>query len=220
VGFFIAALLVAYNSLGPWRSGLEYVIANIAVAVLAAGLARWSLGLSPKDIGVSGQQWRVVLGAFVAAVAVTVPLYLLAAFESTARFVADERVATFSSPVIAFHMLVRIPLGTALAEELAFRGVLYGIFRRSGLAMATVGSSVAFGLWHVRPALASIRANFPDAGEWKTALLVLSAVVITAVAGALFCWLREKAGGIAAPWVLHATLNSLALGAAALAHNQ
>jgi membrane protease YdiL (CAAX protease family) len=220
VGFFIAVLLVAYNGLSPWRSGLEYVIANIAVAVLATGLAGWSLGLGPEDIGVSGQKWRVVLGSFAAAVVVTVPLYVLAAFESTARFVADERIATFSSPLIAFHMLVRIPLGTALAEELAFRGVLYGIFRRSGFAMATVASSVAFGLWHVRPALASIRANFPDAGEWKTALLVLSAVVVTGVAGAFLCWLREKSGGIAAPWAFHATLNSLALGAAAFAHSQ
>jgi membrane protease YdiL (CAAX protease family) len=158
--------------------------------------------------------------AAVVAGLLTGPLYALASADASAHLVADERAAHLGASEIAFNMLVRIPLGTALAEELAFRGVLYGILRRSGFAMATVGSSVAFGLWHVRPALASIRANFPDAGELKTAMLVLSAVVLTAVTGAFFCWLRERAGGIAASWAFHATLNSLALGAAALAHSQ
>jgi uncharacterized protein len=116
-------------------------------------------------------------------------------------------------------MLVRIPLGTAFAEELAFRGVLYGVLRRSGTVVyATIGSSIAFGLWHVRPALASIEANFPEADDVTTALLLLGSVVGTGLAGAVFCVLREKGGGIGAPWAFHATLNSLALGAAAIAH--
>jgi membrane protease YdiL (CAAX protease family) len=195
-------------------------VANLAVAGMSAAAAVLLLRMSSFEVGLSGNRWTLVAKASAVAAFLTVPLYALAASDATAHFVADERAAGLGASEIAFNMLVRIPLGTALAEELVFRGVLYGTFRRSGRAIATVGSSVAFGLWHVRPALASIRANLPDAGEWTTVLLVLSAVVMTAVAGALFCWLRERAGGIAAPWAFHATLNSLALGAAALAHNQ
>jgi uncharacterized protein len=219
VGLLLAALLIAYNNLSPWRSGIEYVIANVAMATAAAGLVTWSSGLTLEDIGVRGNRWRFVFYVFLAAVVVTAPLYLLASFDATAHLVADERAAHLSSGEVAFHMLVRIPLGTALAEELAFRGALYGVLRKSGTVVyATVASSLAFGLWHIRPALASIRANSPDASELTTAVLVLAAVTVTGLAGALFCWMREKGGGIGAPWVFHATLNSLALGAAALAH--
>jgi membrane protease YdiL (CAAX protease family) len=195
-------------------------VANLAVVGMSAGAAVLLLRLSPAEVGLRGNNWTIVVKAAAVAALLTGPLFALASSDATAHLVADERAADLGASEIAFNMLVRIPLGTALAEELAFRGVLYGIFRRSGFAMATVGSSVAFGLWHVRPALASIRANLPDAGEWKTGLLVLSAVIVTAAAGALFCWMREKAGGIAAPWAFHATLNALALGAAALAHSR
>ena len=219
MGLLVAALLITYNHLSPWRTGLEYVIANLAMATVTAGLVAWAFGISLVDIGVRGNRWRFVLYAFLAAVLVTVPLYLLASFDDTAHLVADERVARLAASEVAFNMLVRIPLGTALAEELAFRGALYGVLRKSStFAYATIGSSIAFGLWHIRPALASIRANFPDAGELITAVLVLAAVIITGLAGAVLCWMREKGSGIGAPWVFHATLNSLALGAAALAH--
>jgi membrane protease YdiL (CAAX protease family) len=219
VGLLIATFLIAYNNLSPWRTGLEYVVANVTMVAALAAIVMGATDLGPEDVGLRGNRRRYVLYSFVAAVLVTAPLYILAAFDTTARFVADERVADLSGSEVAFNMLVRIPLGTALAEELAFRGVLYGVLRRSRTFLyATIGSSLVFGLWHIRPALASIRANLPDAGEATTVLLVLSVVVGTGLAGALFCALREKGGGIGAPWAFHATLNSLALGAAVLAH--
>lgn len=216
----VAAFLTGYNLVSPWRSGIGYVVANLVTTSATAGVVVLCLRMTPQEIGIRGNRWSAALKAGLAAVAVTAPLYVFASADATAPLVADERVADLDGSQVAFNMLVRIPLGTALAEELAFRGVLFGMFRPSGLATATLVSSSAFGLWHTRPALASIRANFPETGEPMTALLVLSALGVTAAAGAGFCWLREKTGGIAAPWALHATLNSLALGAAALAHGR
>jgi len=47
-----------------------------------------------------------------------------------------------------------IPLGTVLFEEVAFRGVLWGLLRRGrGTVTATAVSSALFGLWHVLPSL-------------------------------------------------------------------
>ena len=48
-----------------------------------------------------------------------------------------------------------IPLGTVIPEEFAFRGVLWGLLRRSaGRGVATAVSSAMSGVWHVLPALA------------------------------------------------------------------
>jgi membrane protease YdiL (CAAX protease family) len=217
---FVAAFLTGYNFMSPWRSGIGYVVANMVTTSALAAAVVVGLHMTLKEIGIRGNRWSAAAKVAVAAVALTAPLYVFASADTTAPLVADERVAGLDDSQVAFNMLVRIPLGTALAEELAFRGVLFGMFRPSGLATATLVSSSAFGLWHIHPAMASIRANFPETGEPMMALLVLSALGITGVAGAGFCWLREKTGGIAAPWALHATLNSLALGAAALAHGQ
>jgi uncharacterized protein len=49
---------------------------------------------------------------------------------------------------------VLIPIGTVLLEEVAFRGVLWGLLPTArGTAVATIGSSVLFSLWHVLPSL-------------------------------------------------------------------
>ena len=48
---------------------------------------------------------------------------------------------------------VLIPVGTVLLEEIAFRGVLWGLLRRvrgGGTVIATIVSSVLFGLMHGR----------------------------------------------------------------------
>ena len=52
---------------------------------------------------------------------------------------------------------MRIPLETALAEEIIFRGVLLGLGLRTRPRLgAVVSSSIWFGLWHVYPTLGSI----------------------------------------------------------------
>jgi membrane protease YdiL (CAAX protease family) len=176
------------------------------------------LRANARELGLAGNRPRVVLAAGAAAAAVALPLFALAASDTTARFVADERAAGLDGAQIAFQALIRIPIGTALFEEFAFRGVLLGLFSRRGRLFGVVASSVAFGLWHIRPTVDLIEANSADASVAASASLVAAAVVTTGLAGAALCWLRRRGGGVAAPWAFHAVMNSLALVAATIAN--
>ena len=74
-----------------------------------------------------------------------------------ARLLADEKITGTGRAEAAFETFVRIPLETALAEEIIFRGVLLGLGLRSRTPVgAVVSSSIWFGLWHVYPTLGSL----------------------------------------------------------------
>jgi hypothetical protein len=107
--------------------------------------------------------------------------------------------------------VVRIPIGTALVEEIVFRGVLLGSLLHAGTAQAVIASSIAFGLWHLAPTSILVRTNRLNAA------VVPAGIALTAVAGAFLGWLRIETGSLAAPFLVHALVNSLAAGAALLA---
>ncbi len=120
-------------------------------------------------------------------------------------------------PRLAFNVLIRIPLGTALLEELAFRGVLFAAWRPIGVWYAALASSLCFGLWHITPSVTMARVNRPAADARYLARVAVITVALTTVAGLVLVWLRLRSGGLALPIALHATVNGLATIAAALA---
>ncbi|HYO60395.1 MAG TPA: CPBP family glutamic-type intramembrane protease [Actinomycetota bacterium] len=212
--------LAVYNNvanLWPPFNRTAYVPANLiaAGAVLAAGAA--VLGLSAEQLGVAQLGLTdAALGTGIGA-ALAAPLFVLAATARGARLVADRRVSDLRGRALAYQTLIRVPLGTALLEELAFRGVVFAAWLDEGEVVAYAVSSVVFGLWHVAPAATMVRVNAPGATPALTARSVAGTVVVTAAAGAALTWLRVGTGSLAAPFALHATLNSLATLAGALA---
>jgi membrane protease YdiL (CAAX protease family) len=86
-------------------------------------------------------------------------------------------------------VLVVIPLGTVLPEELAFRGLLLALLeRRHGVVTATVASSGLFGLWHVLASLGGGAANAAIADvvgavAAGTGIRVIATVGFTSLAG-------------------------------------
>ncbi len=73
---------------------------------------------------------------------------------ATRGFFQDERATGGGTRHVLFETLVRIPLGTALPEEVIFRGSLLGLFtQRHSPAVAASMSSILFGAWHVLPTL-------------------------------------------------------------------
>jgi membrane protease YdiL (CAAX protease family) len=61
---------------------------------------------------------------------------------------------------VAYQTLVRIPLGTVVLEEVAFRGVVLGLGGSAyGWVWATVLSAALFGMWHALPARDLVRLN-------------------------------------------------------------
>ena len=121
---------------------------------------------------------------------------------------ADERVRADSRREMAYESLARIPAGTAVFEEVAFRGVLPGLLARTTTeAQASGISSLLFGLWHVLPALDNHEGSgtADRLGQLPT---VAATVGATAAAGLGFDWLRRRSGSLLAPILTHATLNS------------
>jgi membrane protease YdiL (CAAX protease family) len=117
--------------------------------------------------------------------------------------------------------LVLIPIGTVLVEEVAFRGVLWGLLRDvKGTTTATLVSSALFGLWHVLPSLglaANNQAITGTVGTGRSAqtTTVLATVLFTALSGVVFCEVRRRSGSILASVGLHWATNGLSVLASA-----
>jgi membrane protease YdiL (CAAX protease family) len=122
---------------------------------------------------------------------------------------------------VLYTSLVVIPLGTVLFEEVAFRGVLWGLLARDfGVSAATVVSACLFGLWHVLPAMDLARTHTSVrgqsvAGGRRVAITVLATIVFTTIAGIVFAELRRRSGSLVAPIGLHWATNGLGVLAAA-----
>jgi membrane protease YdiL (CAAX protease family) len=179
-----------------------------------AGLTWTELGLGLPSLirGMQVAALCVVAVAGVYAVGVAVPV-TRGAFRDT-RYRLGLRAALYTS-------LVAIPLGTVLFEEVAFRGVLWGLLAEAvGVTAATLVSAILFGLWHVLPALdlvrthTSVRGPTP-AGPRRVALTVLATIAFTTIAGILFAELRRRSGSLVAPIGLHWATNGLGVLAAA-----
>jgi uncharacterized protein len=213
----VVAVLAAANLLNNWLAPRAYVPTCIATAGLLLLLARrdgcsWpELGLSGASVP-AGLRWGAALAGMVLAV-----LAVAAALPAARPAFADTRATGLSGAAVLLHVLVRVPLGTALLEEVAFRGVLPAMLaRRHGAWVGVVGSSLLFGLWHVLPSLGLRNANAAVAdltgtGPAGTAVVVAGAVLGTAAAGVVLCELRRRSGSLLAPFALHWALNGLGL---------
>jgi uncharacterized protein len=197
----------------------SYVPGNVAATALLLTVARaegipWQeLGFDPRRLR-EGLRWGGPGSAAVAAgytIGLTVP--------ALRPLLDDARVAGADGGEIVYQVLIRIPLGTVLWEETAFRGVLLAALLRVLPPRTAVGASAAvFGIWHIRPALSATAANDLASGLPGRTAAALSACVGTAAAGVLFTGLRMRSGSLLAPVLVHAATNCLGMLAAAAAH--
>ena len=220
-----AVATLAYNVvISQAPPGIGYVTANAGAAALSVSAARdrgvsWaSLGMCPGRLG-SGI--RIGLTAALPAAAAVI---VGAAVPATRGFFKDERARGGGPRHVLFETLVRIPLGTALAEEVIFRGSLLGLFtQRHSPAVSASMSSILFGVWHMLPTLRTLPLNPAGArvrgNPARTAGAVLAAVTSTALAGYGLAWLRFRSGSLAAPAVAHASMNAIAYLAAGFVVN-
>jgi uncharacterized protein len=217
----LVLVLVAWNNVVIDRvpdHPAAYVVANVgAAAVLlaaarAAGLSWAELGLARRRLP-AGARWGGACLTLVAA-----GYLIVLALPLTRPLLTDARVEGVDAGDLAYRTLVRIPLGTVLWEEVAFRGVLLAaLLRVLPVRSAVLAAAALFGVWHVRPTLSAFAANDLVDGPVLTALGVALACAGTAVAGVLFAWLRLRSGSLLAPALLHLATNSLGTLAAAAA---
>lgn len=191
-----------------------------ACAALLLGTARLA-GLSWPELGLGPGTWRrgITWAAVVIGIAAVV-LAVGAALPLTREAFRDSRyhVGWADALLTAF---VLIPVGTVLVEEVAFRGVLWGLIRRlHGTVAATTTSSALFGLWHILPSLGLAADNEAiggavGRGKSAQALTVLGTVLFTAASGVVFCELRRRSGSVFASAGLHWAVNGLSVLASA-----
>lgn len=187
---------------GPVGTGL---VVGPVTALLLVVLARRA-GLSWDDLGLSrravrrGVQWAAIAGLVVAAVllvGVAVP-WIRSAF-------LDVRYQLDAGSALVTALLV-IPVSTILLEEVAFRGVLFGLLhQRRRTAWAFGFSSTLFGLWHLFPSVFA-----------STFVSVAAVVGVTAGLGLLLCELRRRSGSLLAAVGGHWAANGLGVLLAAL----
>ena len=189
----------------------------MAKALILTGLVAFGLfvmGLSSQELGMDRHDARrgIAYGAAAAGVVVVGLLVLIAIPASRAHFV-HSRVGRDTTTMHWLLPLLVIPLGTAVYEEVIFRGVLLGAtLRRWGPRAAVIVTSVAFGLWHL-PVAASDPATSAVSGPRAFA----ATFIFTAVAGAVFAVLRLRSRSIVAPILAHIATNSGAYVAALVA---
>jgi uncharacterized protein len=216
-----SAALIGWNNLAGRQAWHQrwYPLANLGAtgtalgAAAASGLTADDLGLGRERLG-AGLRWAAVPSGALAA-----GWIIVAAVPATRPALADQRITRLTWPEVAYQVTVRIPVGTVLWEEVAFRGVLQAFLRRVLPAPAALAVTAAvFGIWHVRPTVEALRINQLTASRRAAAGSVAATVAGTAAAGLLLSWLRERSGSLAAPVLLHLSANCGAALAARSAH--
>ncbi len=214
------AALTWYNNVAGRHSWHRrwYPAVNAAAAATALATATAS-GLTPADVGLGRNQLPAGLKLGSAAAAPLVAAFAIAALTPATRpLLHDQRVAVLDRRQLAYHVLLRIPVGTVAWEEIAFRGVLQAALRRVLTEpAATAAASVTFGLWHIRPTADALAANRLAAARTARIAAVTAVAGGTSAAGALLSALRNRSGSLAAPILLHLAANCGGALASALA---
>lgn len=217
----VVVVLAAWNNLVvprlPGYPG-SYVVANLMAAGTLLAAARWA-GLSWEELGLARRRFPagLRLGGVCAAL-VAAGLGAALAIPALRPLLTDARVTGMDGAEVAYQALVRVPLGTVLWEEIAFRGVLLAASARLFTVPAAIAvTSAVFGIWHIRPTLGALAANDLLEGPVRTGAVVLLACLGTAAAGVLFAALRLRSGSLLAPVLLHWATNALGTLAAAAA---
>jgi membrane protease YdiL (CAAX protease family) len=209
----VLIIAVAWDLLGNLvLPGDWYVPANLAVAGLLIAIGRGA-GLRWADLGMDRADVRRGFRYGLASVLIIAAVLAIALLVPTTRARLADGIEPETALTQWFVMLVRIPFGTAVFEEVLFRGVLFGLLTRlRDQRTALVATAILFGFWHVVPAWEASSGTGP-----AIAASIIGTVLVTTFAGAVFGWLRLRSRSVVAPIFAHTATNSLAYAAAIVA---
>lgn len=205
-------VLVTHNLVGNlWAPQWAYVPANLLTGAFVVWLTLRS-GV-PADAITGPRSWTGLRVGMAVGALTAVGIVAAASLEMAGDLFADDRVLGVGVVGLLFHTLVRIPIGTALFEEVAFRGVLPALGRRVMTAQrADLLAAGWFGLWHLIPSTTVASGNAAALGM-ADGVVVAAAVAATTAVGLALAWMRRR-WGLAAPILLHAIVNSAAFAVA------
>jgi uncharacterized protein len=226
----LGAVLMAYsNGLAIWARGRgDYPEAlfrrlNPAfVLIMLAYAARRPGGLAAVGLRRQGL-WRSLLrGAGLGLALSGPPLFFFYRPLLLDTPLEYGPIARLTRRELLMDVLVRVPTGIALLEELAFRGLLYAALRRHlPAAWAIAGSSAAFAGWHLAvTATSAAQTNLSEAARlprflspYVQPIAVAGGMLTTGLAGVAFGLLRERTGNLAGPILAHWIVDGLMIAA-------
>jgi membrane protease YdiL (CAAX protease family) len=197
-----------------------YVPAGLAAGALASGIALMG-GVSLAELGL-GPRSAVAGAGFGVALALPVSAGILAGarFGHVDSLYEPSHFEGWDAGRACYEVMLRTPFGTALPEEMIFRGALLALASRSrGPAVASARTSALFGVWHMLPTIARLQSTTVAARRpaRQRAAWVLLSMAVTAAAGLALAALRQRSGSLIAPWLVHWAANAAGFAAAWLA---
>jgi len=212
--------LLGYNitlsSLPQHRYGQVYVPANIVVAALLVGWFIHFHSLSPSALGIRFDNllpsfyWGVTFGLLIGI------LIFVSVLKISSNFQPASNLSTFANQGSTkfFPILVGIPAGTVLLEEIAFRGVMFALLMTQGFStnQALILSSLAFGVWHIGLVVRSRKVH--SIVSWPGFTCGILMLVVGFIGGIIYGALRIQTGNIVGCLIAHWIANSFSIVAA------
>lgn len=204
-----AALLVVYGNavnqvLRPALPGgsWTHVALGLVLAAAVVAIAR-ALRLSRADLGIGtgGVRASAIGAALGLAAAATV-------VAMNAGLVRYEPVHRVDASTLLLHVLVFLPLGAVLTEELAFRGLLLGGLLHRGRLAAMACSAGAFAAWHGSVVVSTIGETNFDQEPVLRLIGAVGAMAALAAGGLAFAALRLATRSLHAPIAAHWMFNA------------
>lgn len=216
--FWLGIFLLVFNNLINFLpSALHdkiYLWLNLSILCFIWLWSRRYLNLTNVDLG-----WRkdnlarsLLLGLGLTVIIILLFLFLLWLLPIIGLNIGPPRLPISSRLDLLWRIIIRIPLGTALFEEVLFRGIFYGYIIRNVSTQKTVlVTSLFFALWHITAAFETVRYNFQIGAVLFGIGLWLIFLISSFIAGLLFGWIRYKGRNITGCILAHALINSLSL---------
>ncbi len=200
-------------SLYPFEVSAEtfLTMVSLGMALLVVLWATRVDGLSFSAIGLTREgAWEKTVLGFLFGIALVAPA--LAFLASPPPGMPDISFATIDDMNrgdLLYQIAFRIPLGTVLIEELAFRGAIQGNLRRYvSVRSAILLSTLIFAFWHLIVNFHTFQLTSVSAVEDVDVVLVLGLFLGVYFGGVVLATLREVSGHLAAPIAAHWVLNS------------
>lgn len=201
--------VVLSYALPPKRHFMVNVLCAAAIALfgMIAGLSLEDIGLSPSSA------FSSIIPSVGIALIIAAGIYTASFIPRLRKYFKAEPVGKESRKYIAHTIALRIPLSTALLEEVLFRGVLLGLLINThGEVKALAIASLLFGLWHIFPTVSQLEKNGELANNLSTKRhrdgAIAGVVLATSLAGAFFGVLRLWTGSLLTPWLVHWIINA------------
>jgi uncharacterized protein len=220
-----AALLGYSNGIALWAErrgnlpdGLFRVLNPLLIALMLIYAARKPGGLAEVGVHRAGLARSLAGGAAVGLGLAAPPLFFFYKPLLLDTPLEYGPISRFTRREMLVDVFLRVPVGIALLEELAFRGLLYAALRRSLPTRAAIAASAAtFSGWHLMvTATSAAQTNLSAAARlprllrpYVQPIAIVGGLLTTGAAGLAFGALRERSGNLAGSVLAHWIVDGL-----------